>query len=202
MIINPNFGLSITHPFIALSGVFTKEECESISSIGSNLPMMDSVVGGTQSYPSKHRQSTNSFLEANNETEWVFNKIIEASAFVNEKYFQYDLYGFSFIQYTEYGSDFDHYNWHMDLDLIKEVPTGHIASTRKLSASVILSNENEYEGGKFEIHMDPESNALYAPKQEQGSIIFFPSFSMHRVTPVSDGTRKSLVVWIEGPRFK
>jgi len=202
MIINPNFALSVTHPFIALSGVFTKEECEMISSIGSNLPMMDSVVGGEKSIYSEHRQSKNSFVEPNGETEWIFNKFIEASKFVNEKYFQYELYGFSFIQYTEYGDDFDHYNWHMDLDPIKDVPTGFIANTRKLSASVILSDESEYEGGNFEIYMNPDSTPERIVKQEQGSIIFFPSYAMHRVTPVTEGIRKSLVIWIEGPRFK
>jgi PKHD-type hydroxylase len=39
-------------------------------------------------------------------------------------------------------------------------------------------------------------------KQTKGSAIFFPSFAMHRVTPVTDGVRRSLVVWMEGPRFK
>lgn len=202
MIINPNFGYSVIHPFIALSNVFTSEECDLISEIGSNHPMMDSVVGGTVSMISPIRQSTNSFVLPNSETEWIFNRLIEASTFVNDKYFQYDLYGFSFFQYTEYGSNFDHYDWHMDLDPIKEVEIGYVASARKLSASVILSDPNDYEGGDFEIYQKSDNTAEHTVNQEKGSIIFFPSYSMHRVTPVSDGVRKSLVVWIEGPKFK
>jgi len=202
MIINPNFYYSTTHPFIALSNVFTNNECDLISEIGSNLPMMDSVVGGEQSIYSKHRQSKNSFIEPNIETDWIFNRIIEASTFVNDKYFQYELYGFSFVQYAEYCGDLDHYNWHMDLDPIKDVQTGHIATTRKLSASVILSDPSDYEGGLFEMYLNPDTTAEHTITQEKGSVIFFPSYAMHRVTPVSDGVRKSLVVWIEGPKFK
>lgn len=202
MIINPNFHYSTTHPFIALSGVFTSDECDLISDIGSSLPMMDSVVGGEQSIYSNHRQSKNSFMNPVAETDWIFNRLIEASTFVNDKYFQYDLYGFSYIQYTEYGSDLDHYNWHMDLDPVKDVQIGNIATTRKLSLSVILTDQSDFEGGNFEIYMNPDATAEHVVNQEKGSVIFFPSYAMHRVTPVSDGTRKSLVVWIEGPKFK
>ena len=185
MIINPNFHYSTTHPFIALSGVFTSDECDLISDIGSSLPMMDSVVGGEQSIYSNHRQSKNSFMNP-----------------VNDKYFQYDLYGFSYIQYTEYGSDLDHYNWHMDLDPVKDVQIGNIATTRKLSLSVILTDQSDFEGGDFEIYMNPDATAEHVVNQEKGSVIFFPSYAMHRVTPVSDGTRKSLVVWSCGWPFR
>ena len=47
MIINPNYGYSVVHPFIVLSGVFTNEECDLISEVGASHPMKDSVVGGT-----------------------------------------------------------------------------------------------------------------------------------------------------------
>jgi PKHD-type hydroxylase len=202
MIINPNFHYSVTHPFIALSNVFTSDECDLISEIGNRLPMVDSVVGGEKPTHTQHRQSTNSFMEPNSETEWIFNRIIEASTFVNERYFQYDLYGFSFLQYTEYCDKLDHYNWHMDIDPLRDVQSGHIALTRKLSASVILSDPSEYEGGDLEMYINLDTTAEHTVAQEKGGVIFFPSYAMHRVTPVSDGLRKSLVVWIEGPRFK
>lgn len=202
MIINPNFVYSTTNPFICLSGVFTNEECDLISEIGNNYPMMDSVVGGTTAQISPVRQSTNSFILPNLETEWIFNRLIDASTFVNDKYFQYELFGFSYFQYTEYGSNLDHYDWHMDLDPIKDVEIGYVASTRKLSASVILSDPCDYEGGSLEIYQRPDGTAEHVINQEKGSIIYFPSYQMHRVTPVLDGVRKSLVVWVEGPKFK
>ena len=36
---------------------------------------------------------------------------------------------------------------------------------------------------------------------EEGSIIVFPAFMEHRVTPVTRGTRYSLVTWFVGPPF-
>jgi PKHD-type hydroxylase len=36
----------------------------------------------------------------------------------------------------------------------------------------------------------------------RGTVIAFPSYVLHRVTPIIAGTRKSLVVWITGPKFR
>jgi hypothetical protein len=41
----------------------------------------------------------------------------------------------------------------------------------------------------------------YGPR-ERGTVIAFPSCVLHRVTPITAGTRKSLVVWITGPKFR
>ena len=35
-----------------------------------------------------------------------------------------------------------------------------------------------------------------------GRAVLFPSFLCHRVKPVTKGIRKSLVVWVVGPKFK
>ena len=41
----------------------------------------------------------------------------------------------------------------------------------------------------------------YMPR-EQGQIIVFPSYTLHEVTPITKGTRYSLVSWVSGPSFK
>jgi PKHD-type hydroxylase len=61
-------------------------------------------------------------------------------------------------------------------------------------------NEN-YEGGYFQINVGKESEPLFI-QAKKGRAIFFPSFMIHRVTPVTLGTRRSLVVWVLGPKFK
>jgi len=33
-------------------------------------------------------------------------------------------------------------------------------------------------------------------------MIFFPSYTLHEVTPVTKGTRYTLVGWVHGPAFK
>ena len=70
--------------------------------------------------------------------------------------------------------------------------------------SLQLSDPTEYEGGQFCIDkhavgpdlMDPN---IFAPK---GSIVVFPSYIQHCVTPVKSGVRKSLVCWWNGPSYR
>jgi PKHD-type hydroxylase len=38
--------------------------------------------------------------------------------------------------------------------------------------------------------------------QKRGRILFFPSFILHKVHPVTKGVRKSIVAWVEGPKFR
>ena len=63
--------------------------------------------------------------------------------------------------------------------------------------TLLLSNENEFEGGGLEL-VSPGKKA----KLTQGNAIFFASFISHRVAPVTRGVRKSLVVWFGGTPFK
>mgnify|MGYP001205851066 CR=1 FL=1 len=75
-------------------------------------------------------------------------------------------------------------------------------SDRKLSMTIQLSDSHEYEGGNFEFR-DHISNI--PPKEQlrkKGTVLIFPSFLYHSVQPVTKGTRKSLVTWIEGPAWR
>ena len=69
-------------------------------------------------------------------------------------------------------------------------------SQRKISASLLLNNESEYEGGDL-IVLDET-----VPTKKQGTIIVFPSFIAHQVTPVTKGVRYSAVCWMAGPKWK
>ena len=97
-------------------------------------------------------------------------------------------------QFTKYdGSKKQHYDWHTDSG-VKPNPNGKV---RKLSMTVALVDGDQYEGGDFEIIGLKEP----LPRLEKGTIIVFPSFIDHRVTPVTKGTRYSLVTWFVGPPF-
>jgi len=82
-----------------------------------------------------------------------------------------------------------------------------IGLTRKLSVTINLSSPEEYEGGnlKFDFgHHQKEQSQFYECKEirPQGSIVVFPSFLYHQVTPVTSGNRYSLVMWCLGKPFK
>ena len=82
-----------------------------------------------------------------------------------------------------------------------ELPT-NTTGTRKLSLTFLLSEPNvDFEGGDFQIVLAQENQAQTI-EMKKGRIIAFPSFVLHRVTPVTKGERKSIVIWVEGPKFK
>jgi PKHD-type hydroxylase len=96
------------------------------------------------------------------------------------------------LQYTEYDESYQgYYDWHMDVGLDQH-------SNRKLSLSIQLSDSSEYEGGELQINTGGNTSIC---DKSKGSIIVFPSFLLHRVTPVTKGTRRSLVLWVTGPPF-
>ena len=83
-----------------------------------------------------------------------------------------------------------HYQrWHSDLF--------GAASTRKLSFTVQLSDPFAYTGGALEFIELAEPAG-----RQQGAVVVFPSYAVHRVTPVTSGERVALVGWLHGPPFR
>ena len=89
-------------------------------------------------------------------------------------------------------SDEGHYDWHVDAG----PPQNGVQ--RKLSISILLSNPSDFEGGELQFKEMEDRKILTA----QGSIVVFPSFIEHRVTPVTKGVRYSAVTWASGPSFR
>jgi predicted 2-oxoglutarate/Fe(II)-dependent dioxygenase YbiX len=86
----------------------------------------------------------------------------------------------------------DHYDWHID------VGQGQSAS-RKLGFSVQLSASDEYEGGDLEfLNLSSDREGF----RRKGMLLVFPAFLVHRVTPVTKGTRHVIVGWVHGPSFR
>ena len=114
----------------------------------------------------------------------------------NKNNFNYDIGFFENhnIQYTLY-EEGEYYNWHTDSN--KPDPNGIM---RKLSFVMQLSDPEEYEGGDVQI-LSSASNELITLPKERGVVCVFDSSLKHRVRKVKKGCRKSLVGWINGPRF-
>ena len=157
------------------------------------VPFEDAGVGGEDNSwidPKIRNSKINWWFEDH----WTCSVISHYIGVANRKYWEYDLNLLQSIQisvYTENG----HYNWHSDYGTSKNGKW-----TRKLSASVLVSDPSEYEGGDLEF-IDYHGNFVTAPK-EKGSVIVFDSRIPHRVTPVTKGRRVSLVTWMYGPKLK
>lgn len=174
---------------------FSDDQINEIIRIGESLQLNQAVVGGQKPGEdiSNIRKSKTSWIKLNNETSWLYDSMAYIARQINGQFFDFDLYGFcEDFQYTVYDSDNDHYNWHLD----KGAST---LSPRKLSIVLQLSNPNEYEGGDLELFV---GGGPTIAQKKRGLVYIFPSWVLHRVTPVTRGTRRSLVIWITGPKFK
>ena len=89
-------------------------------------------------------------------------------------------------------TDEGYYDWHIDAG----PPQNGIQ--RKLSCVILLNDPSEFEGGILQLKGMEDQNLL----DKQGSIIVFPSFIEHRVTPVTKGVRYTAVTWASGPSFR
>lgn len=142
----------------------------------------------------KRRSCYISWLAAKPELADIWAKFEHVVSLVNSKYFHFKLTGFyEQMQLTLYNEQQSgHYDWHVDEYIHNLTPP------RKLSMSLLLSDPAEYKGGELQIQYGAEPTTL---EQVQGRAWFFPSYMLHRVTPVTAGVRRSLVLWAGGPAF-
>ena len=96
------------------------------------------------------------------------------------------------VQATSYAAEgAEHYDWHTDW------APGSLGY-RKISIVAHLSDPASYDGGTLQLTNDA---APMETDKTTGTVVVFPSFVLHRVTPVTRGRRLGLVVWAVGPSF-
>lgn len=176
--------------------MFTKEECEKIISYKDDAYHSTATIGSNnEARISKEIRSANIFdLPPDPEYRWVFDKVVKAVSAVNTIYYDFDISTIIHnLQLIEYPSDTDvkgHYDWHIDAG------SGPMA-TRKISFTAQLSDPNNYKGCDLIV---ANNTGQVQAVREQGSISLFPSYMPHVVTPVEEGVRYALVIWIHGAR--
>lgn len=129
-------------------------------------------------------------------TEWLWQRIAELTAKANYDLFLYDiefLESISMLVY--YGSKGGKYDPHRDSSL-----HGYSPKDRKISGIVMLSDPEDYEGGKLKIDIEGSWNPdhLAEMELEKGDVLFFDSNMSHCVEPLTKGIRKVLVFWAQG----
>ncbi len=151
------------------------------------------LVGGRQQ--SEIRRAKISWLDDEGSASWVLERIMGAVARANREAFDFDITDFrEKLQVAVYDeSEEGHYDWHSDIG------EGPIAQFRKATIVTQLSAADAYEGGELEISL---GHTVLTASKEQGNATLFASFMLHRVVPVTKGTRYSLTCWSHGPRFR
>lgn len=176
---------------IALTGIVkdddnpTEEEIKELSSLRkSDVVWMD----GAWIYKEIHPYIETANAEAGWNFDWDFSEACQFTIYEKNQY-----YGWHYDSAPEPYDDPNNLNRH--------------GKIRKLSVTISLSDESDYEGGDFEFDFrnnDGEKNQSSVCKEirPKGSIVVFPSFVRHRVKPVTSGTRYSLVIWNLGKPFR
>jgi PKHD-type hydroxylase len=150
----------------------------------------------------KVRKSEVCFIDRNNKTSWIFDRFNQVITNMNNEFYQFILNGYDKFQYTVYNSENQgKYDWHMDT-IMGPMPDDSFDEIRKLTCVMLLKEPvKDFSGGEFELNISNEEYPM-VPEMTRGTIIAFPSFLLHRVKPVYLGVRKSVVIWVEGPKFR
>jgi PKHD-type hydroxylase len=171
----------------------TNSEIDMIIDAAASYNSIDgTIIGDNQKVNESIRKSKIKWLPNNQEFGWIYDKIANMVTEANSLW-GFDLYSIvDDIQFTEYEAGGGHYDWHVDIG-----PS--TISHRKISIVIQLSDPDEYSGGDLELQ---PGNFSFAVPKNKGAVILFPSFMLHRVTPVTSGLRRSLVLWVGGGHFK
>ena len=171
----------------------TQKECFNLIKSLDTDELVDASLAGdySENIVNKNIRKT---LNIDFHDENLFKKLNGAIKVANENYYNYSIESIDTLRFLKYGIG-GNYNWHTDIGRSE-------TSNRKLTAIIQLSDENTYEGGDFEYGItDTTGEDLIKGNKKQGTLIIFPSFLSHRVTPITKGNRYSIITWMEGDTF-
>ena len=182
--------------FLSQDDFLTEEELNVIEKYCSKLipiPAKTYDANGNETVD-QIRRCTFSALSYYPGLDFFYEKLTKTVQTLNAKSYNFDLSGICEpLQYLQYDSSIlGHYDAHVDSGALN-IPQ------RKLSVVIQMSDPSEYEGGELQLftHSEP-----YSIPKKKGRLIVFPSYVLHKVTPVTKGLRKTIVGWIAGPAFR
>lgn len=184
--------------FITLPDEFSRSECEMVRERMDESLLAPATIGRDRKVDLNARTCKSLRLLREDRSEWLYDRLEQVIDQVNQTFYNFDVDRIEPLELLEYeeGAFFD---WHQDID------PGPPAF-RKLSLTLQLSDPTEYQGGKL---LFPAASPGVLRKDidgllaaTRGTIVVFPSYQMHQVSPVLSGVRRSVVGWIRGPRFR
>lgn len=182
------------HAFVTWCNGFSEQELIALEIYcEKNLEVTEGTVG-YNNLDSQIRKSKTGWIKNDPETAWFYDRMAFIARKLNSQFYRFDLYGFvEDFQYTVYdGTEDGYYDWHIDMG-------ANAVTTRKFSLVLQLTDPSEYEGGDLQIM---NGNQIQTVDKCRGFVVGFPGFVLHKVTPVTKGIRKTIVIWVAGPPFR
>ena len=177
---------------------FTPEECADIIKRGEKLTYQEAELG-----PESIEDKTLDRSYRRSKVRWmnrdifddVFDKMWKLTVTANEQFFGFHIDRLRYMQLTEYDEVYKgEYKRHHDVFWLDNPE-----KQRKLSVVLQLTDKDTYSGGDLGLEVQGES---LTDHKDIGTVIWFPSWTPHWVTPVTKGRRNSIVCWFEGPHWK
>jgi predicted 2-oxoglutarate/Fe(II)-dependent dioxygenase YbiX len=178
-------------PFATAAGFLTDAEIDRL--IAEHVPLLAEGKLAPGNTNPQVRRSQVVMLGLEEKYTWLYQRLWTAAQECNRLFFCVDIAGVETnVQLARYdSSNLGFYDWHTDFAGVRPL--------RKISISIQLSRPEDYDGGDLELMYGIQPQKL---EKTRGAFIAFPSFMLHRVTPVTRGTRWSLVAWILGNRWR
>tara|TARA_R100001129_G_scaffold184244_1_gene168678 strand:+ start:97 stop:735 length:639 start_codon:yes stop_codon:yes gene_type:complete len=211
--------VNLRNNYWCFENVLPHHICDAIVKYSLTQKDQTALTGGTRNFKNLNDQQQRDLFKHRNSKlvwlndPWVYRYIMPFVHKANKNAnwnFQIDCQ--EQCQFTKYGQG-QFYDWHCDSfeepygeDNNKKMDDAFRGKIRKLSVTVSLSDPNSYRGGELEFaySSSPEIRPTIQECKQvlpKGSVVVFPSFIYHRVKPVTDGTRYSLVIWNCGHPF-
>jgi len=183
--------LRLFQPYATAQNFLSAQEMDWL--IAEHAPLLTEGTLSFGNTDSTLRRSRVVFLGLEQKYAWLYQRLWAAVEVCNPQCFDVDVASVETnVQVARYDSaESGFYDWHFDF--------GPAKPSRKLSISIQLSSSEDYDGGDLELLYGNVPKKL---DRTRGAFIIFPSFMLHRVTPVTRGTRWSLVAWILGKRWR
>jgi predicted 2-oxoglutarate/Fe(II)-dependent dioxygenase YbiX len=191
MVMQQQNELPLFQPFASAAGFLTDAEIDRL--IADHESQLTEGRLGPGNTNAQIRRSQVVMLGTEERYAWLYERLWSAAQECNRLFFCVDIAGVETnVQLARYdGASLGFYDWHTDFAGIRPL--------RKISISIQLSRPEDYDGGDLELMYGIQPQKL---DRTRGVLIAFPSFMLHRVTPVTRGTRWSLVAWILGTRWR
>lgn len=96
--------------------------------------------------------------------------------------------------FNRYSGNANHYHFHTD-NAMRMMPdqTGNYVRS-DVSATLFLSDPQDYDGGELQIE---DTFGTHAVKLNAGSLVLYPSSSVHAVSPVTRGERQACFMFMQ-----
>jgi PKHD-type hydroxylase len=173
--------------------VFSPEECLKIINCP-DASEKQSIYTELGKYDPSVKDIRARYLRKTPDTLWVWDRVFNYVWKINQDYYNFNISFLTDMHILQY-SESSWFDWHID------ITQNEAFSTRKISVVVFLSDRTDYVGGQLLLSLNDNPISPMAD-MEQGSLVAFPSYQIHKVEPVTSGERYTLVAWAHGDSFR